>query len=251
MKLSKITRYLDKELGIKSIKDDSKNGLQFRGRSEVKRIVFGVDACLELFEKAAKRNADMIVVHHGLLWGRSPLKNLDDLGKKRMIFLKKHKISLYACHLPLDAHPRLGNNIQLSKLFDFKSIKPFAEYHGSSIGYYGNLKKPIGISKFIEGIGKRLGKPSVILFGPGSVSRLGIVSGGGSDAIKEMSKLKIDTILLGEYGHSTYHKAKERCINVISAGHYITETFGVKAVAKELEGRFEVETEFIDVPTGL
>jgi dinuclear metal center YbgI/SA1388 family protein len=251
MQLKKIVNYLDKELKIKSIKDDSKNGLQFKGKPEVKKIVFGVDACLELFEKAAKRNADMIMVHHGMLWGKKAIKNLEETGKKKMNFLKQNKISLYACHLPLDAHPRLGNNIKLSNLFKFKKIRPFAEYNGSNIGYYGDLIKPIRINEFLKYIERSLNKPNTLLFGPKVVKRLGIVSGGGADTIKDMKKYKIDTLLTGEHRHSTYHKAKERKVNIVSAGHYVTETFGVKAVAKELEKKFGIETEFIDVPTGL
>jgi len=250
-KLKEIVKYLDRELKVKSIKDDSKNGLQFNGKPEVKKMVFGVDACLELFEKAVLRDADMILVHHGLLWGKNPIKNLDEIGKKRLEFLKKSKISLYACHLPLDAHPRLGNNIQLSRLFGFKSTRPFAEYHGKNIGYYGNLAKPMEMNDFLKYIESKLGKTRTLLFGTRTVKRLGIVSGGGSDAVKDMNKHKIDTLLIGEHRHSTYHFAKERKVNVVSAGHYITETVGVKTVAKELERKFNIKTEFIDIPTGL
>jgi dinuclear metal center YbgI/SA1388 family protein len=251
VQLKKIVKYLDKELKIKSIKDDSCNGLQFKGKTEVKKIVFGVDACLELFEKAAKRNADIIMVHHGLLWGKNPLKNQSNILKKRLEYLKKNKLSLYACHLPLDAHPRLGNNICLSQMFKLKNIKPFAEYHGKEIGYRGNLAKPMKVDDFLKYVEINLSKPKTLLFGSKIVKKLGIVSGGGSAVLKDLNKGEIDTLLIGEHNHGTYHFAKEREVNVVSAGHYVTETFGVKAVAKELEKKFGIETEFIDIPTGL
>ena len=251
MQLKKIVSYLDKELKIKSIKDDSCNGLQFKGKSEVKKIAFGVDACLELFEKAEHRKADMIMVHHGMLWKNKTLKDLNDIERIRFGILKKNKISHYVCHLPLDAHPKLGNNAQLSELFNFKNLKSFGEYEGTKIGYYGELKKPIKINEFVNYVSRKVGKPRTLLFGSKIVKKLGIVSGSGTEAIKEMNKLKIDTILIGEHKHSTYHKAKELRVNVVSAGHYATEIFGVKAVAKDLEKKFGVETEFIDIPTGL
>ncbi|MEM2974333.1 MAG: Nif3-like dinuclear metal center hexameric protein [Candidatus Micrarchaeia archaeon] len=249
-KLNEITKFLDKELRIRSIKDESKNGLQLKGKPEVKKIVAGVDACLELFEKAAEKNADMIIVHHGLLWGKNPLKRPREILRKRISLLKNRRISLYACHLPLDVHPRLGNNFQLSLLFKIKNPRPFADYHGKKIGFYGDMTKPMKIKEFIKYVAKTLGKPKTLLFGSKIVKKLGIISGGGSSALME-NIAGIDTLLLGEHNHSAYHYAKERKINVVSAGHYITETFGIKAVTDELKKMFDVETEFIDIPTGL
>jgi dinuclear metal center YbgI/SA1388 family protein len=247
-KLNTIVRFLNKELRIKRIKDNSKNGLQVRGRSEVRRIAFGVDACMELFEKAKKEKCDLVIVHHGLLWKG---KKADDALRKRINFLKKNRISLYAAHLPLDLHQKYGNNIELCRILRLKNIKKFGKYHGISIGYMGKTKKPISLTELSRKINIKLGtRCDYMKFGKNSISRIGIVSGGGADAIPEAAK-KVDCLLTGEYKHSNYHTAKELGINVLAAGHYKTETLGVKALERLLKQKFNIGTIFIDIPTGM
>jgi dinuclear metal center YbgI/SA1388 family protein len=247
-KLNTIVRFLDKELSIRKIKDSSKNGLQVRGNSEVKKIAFGVDACMELFEKAKKAGCDLVVVHHGLLWKG---KKANDILRKRMGFLKKNKISLYAAHLPLDLHQKYGNNIELCRILKLKNVRKFGKYHGINIGYAGDTEKPISLTDLSRKISIELGtKCNYMKFGKNFIRRIGIVSGGGADAIPEAAK-KTDCLLTGEYKHSSYHTAKELGINVLAAGHYKSETLGVKALMPLLKQKFNIGTIFIDIPTGM
>lgn len=242
-----IVKFLNKELNVKKIKDSSKNGLQSKGISEVKKIGFAVDASIETFEKAKKQGCDMVIVHHGIKW--KPQKN--DISK-RLNYLSKNKLSLYAAHLPLDMHSKYGNNIELARILNLKKIKKFGFYHGVSIGFQGTLLKSKTIIEIAKNLDKSLKTKSKILaFGKKEIKTIAIVSGGGISALDEAVKKKIDLFLTGESSHSSYHYIKEAKINVIFSGHYATETLGVKALMPILKKKFGVETVFIDVPTGL
>jgi len=204
---------------------------------------------MELFEKAKTNKCDLVIVHHGILW--KPQKR-EELLKKRISFLKKNKISLYAAHLPLDLHAKYGNNAELCRILGVKKIKKFGAYHGVSIGNSGEIKKQTTLSSLVKEINTKLKTSSIVLnFGKQKIKTLGIVSGGGAYAIEEAAKKKLDCFLTGEIKHSNHHVTKELKINVIAAGHYATETLGVKALAGLLKQKFKISTEFIDVPTRL
>jgi dinuclear metal center YbgI/SA1388 family protein len=245
--LKEIVLFLNKELRVKGIEDDSRNGLQVRANDKVKKVAFAVDASLETFRKAKELNCDLIVVHHGLLWKDQKFKKET---KKRVDYLKKNQLSLYAAHLPLDAHPEYGNNIQLCRLFNIGNLKKFGKYHGFPIGYKGKLNKDLG--GFVKEINTKLRtKCFVLAFGPKRIRTIGVVSGGGRAAIEEVIDQKLDCFLVGEMPHSTYHHAQESKTSIIMGGHYATETLGVKAIAGLLKQKFNIETVFIDVPTGM
>lgn len=249
MKLSTIVRTLNKELKVRSIKDDSKNGLQVKASKDINKIGFAVDASMETFEKAIKLGCDLLIVHHGLLW--KPVKK-EALLTKRLNYLKKNKLSLYASHLPLDMHPKLGNNAQLCELFDIKEKRKFGYYHGSAIGYVGKLKKTMTIKSFVKLVNQKLKTSSkTLLFGKIKVRTVGVVSGGGLAMLPEAIRKKVDVYLNGEVKHTFYHYVKEGNLNLIAAGHYATETCGLKAVKKNIEENFDVKTVFIDIPTKL
>lgn len=249
MKLNTIVRFLNKELRVGKIPDKSRNGLQVRGRNDVKRIAFGVDACMELFEKAKQKRCDLVVVHHGLLWKG---KKRDEIFKKRINFLKKNKESLYGVHLPLDSHSKYGNNIGICRILDLKKIKKFGKYHGISIGYSGEFEKEIAFNSLLRKLNQKLKTNCrYIKFGKTKIKKVGVVSGGGADAIPETAQRKLDCLITGEYKHGNYHTIKELKINVISAGHYATETVGVKALQKLIKQKFNIGTIFIDIPSGL
>ena len=249
MKLNTIIKFLNEELKVSKIPDSSKNGLQVRGKNEVTKIAFGVDACMELFEKAQANKCDLVIVHHGLIW--KPIKR-EELLKKRISYLKKNKISLYAVHLPLDAHAKYGNNIILSKMIGLKKIREFAKYHGTNIGYCGELDKPTTIKSLAVMINKKLKTRSNLLkFGKQKIKTVGVVSGKGIDSVSQAAKKKLDCLWTGENSHGTYHRIKELKINVITSGHYMTETVGVKALAELLKQKFKISTEFIYIPTRL
>lgn len=247
-KLKDIVAFLNRELKKSKIKDDSVNGLQAKGRPEVRKIGFGVDACMELFEKACSLGCDMLIVHHGMRWkGR---KQNREIMKRRLDFLKRHRMSLYAAHLPLDMHPRFGNNILLAGIAGMKNLKRFGSYHGKSIGYEGELKTTVGqLRRRLE---RKLGTKAVVhRFGSTRVKRAAVISGGGMSSLDECHKKGIGTFITGETRHSSYHYEKEAGINVIFLGHYKSERVGLIGLARVLRKKFNIETEFIDIPTGI
>ena len=256
--LSSIVKFLDEELKINAIQDLSLNGLQIGDLNhEVTKIAFAVDASLETFERA--EGHDLLIVHHGLLWNK-PIKFVER-EFKRIEFLIHHNMAVYAAHLPLDYHEYYGNNTQLAQFLDIKKPKPFVESGGAlhlfnktreePIGVYGKIKEQ-DVNEFVKDVEKKL--KTVVradLFGSTLVRTVGVVTGSGAYELVHCQRLGIDTFITGEPRHSMYHVAKELKLNVIYAGHYVTETFGVKALMPVLKKKFEVEVTFVDVPTGL
>lgn len=248
-KLIEITKFLDKELKIKSIQDSSKNGLQVRCKNEVKKAGFAVDASLSTFELAKKANIDLLIVHHSLKW--KPQKHRE-VYKKRLGFLEKNKISLYGVHLPLDSNEKYGNNIELCRILDLIEIKKFALYKGSKIGYSGKFKKSTNLEKISGILNKKLKtKCKFYSFGKKTIKSIGIVSGGGGDHIDDAFNEKLDCFLVGEIDLGDYNRAKDFKLSIILAGHYATETLGVKALMPIISKRFKVKTVFIDNTTGI
>jgi len=231
--------------------DSALNGLQVGDPDRpVKRIAFAVDACLETIERAAALKADVLLVHHGLFWGRQfPLTGL---AYKRLETLCEAKMALYAMHLPLDMHPELGNNAGLAKALDLKNLEAFGEYHGVKIGFKGVL--PLAMT--IEEIMCRLfGEPRACSahfpFGKKMISTVGIVSGGAADLVEQAVEEGLDAYITGEPDHTKYHYCLEAGINVIFGGHYQTETWGVSLLSNYCKQKLDLETVFIEVPTGL
>jgi dinuclear metal center YbgI/SA1388 family protein len=248
-RLLEITRFLDKELKIKKIKDSSQNGLQIRCKNDVFRVGFAVDSCLSTFELAKKEKVDLLIVHHGVKWKPQKYK---PAAKLREDFLRKNKISLYASHLPLDANAKYGNNIELCRILKLINLKPYAPYHGRNIGFRGEFKHNASLNQISEILNKVLNtKCKIYDFGKNSVKSIGVVSGGGSESIEETLKLKLDCFLLGEIDMGAYHRAKDYKLSMILAGHYATETLGVKALMPLISKIFKVKTVFIDNPTGI
>ncbi|MFH1510464.1 MAG: Nif3-like dinuclear metal center hexameric protein [Candidatus Woesearchaeota archaeon] len=247
MKLNTITRFLNKELKVGSIKDESRNGLQVRSDKEITKIGFAVDACMETFQKAKDLGCNLLIVHHGPLWKKQKYKKAT---QNRIKYLKKSKISLYAAHLPLDLHKDYGNNAQICKVLDITRLTRFGYHHGFPLGYKGTVQRQT-INRFTRLVEKMLQTRCKILkLGPKYIRTIGVSSGGGGFALEEAMG-KLDAFLVGEISHSAFHHAKESKLNVIIAGHYKTETLGVKALAKLVHERFNIQTVFIDNPTGL
>jgi dinuclear metal center YbgI/SA1388 family protein len=246
----KLVSFLDNELRLPEFpKDESANGLQVEGSVTVNKIGLAVDACDYVFQMAAEKNIDFLIVHHGLIWGG--IRSVSGVMKKRIKALLDADISLYACHLPLDWHPEYGNNAQLLKVLAIKRMGEFGEYHGKRIGYWGSLTKELSLKDFVGKVDRILNAKSTTLSFGKKVKKVGIVSGGGWSAIYDAEKTGIDTLLVGEPSHSAYTLAEEMKLNVVFAGHYATETVGVKAVGSMLGKKFGIKTEFIDHPTGL
>ncbi len=248
--LQKLVSFLDSELGLSDFpEDESANGLQIEGRKNIRKIGIAVDACDYVFRKAKENNIDFLLVHHGLIWGK--VRAVRGILKKRIAMLLNSDISLYACHLPLDRHPKYGNNSMILKLLSIEKIGEFGEYHGKKIGYWGRMRDGVSIKQFALNVDRTLNtKSSAIIFNK-KVRNIGVVSGGGWFAINEAEKYGIDTFLTGEPSHSAYTLAEEMKVNLVFAGHYATETPGVKAVGSLIKKKFGLEVEFIDHPTGL
>lgn len=245
-----ITRFLNKLLDIRHVPDSSKNGMQVRSSKEIKKVAFAVDACMEVFERAKKENCDLVIVHHGIFWKKKYQlqKQLD----KRVNFLKNNNISLYASHLPLDLHLELGNAAQIAKILDLEKVKEFGIYGGIFVGVQGVFKNKIMLKEIKTILDKKLQtKSKAYKFNDNKIKSIGIVTGGGASTLNEAIEKKLDCFLTGEESHSVYHYAKEGNLDLTFAGHYATETLGVKALMPTLKEKFDVETIFIDVPTGM
>lgn len=245
--LETIVSFLDRELDVKAFPDDSHNGLQVENSGKIGRICVGVDASLAFFEEAAKRKADLAICHHGLSWGDS-LRRITGLNYRRLKFLLDNGIALYACHLPLDAHPRHGNNARICKAFGLRRRKPFGIYHGMPIGFSGSLSKAMPYAVFKARAQRVFGNTvGTMDFGKDMVRTVAVVSGGAAAEIAEAGQKGIDVYVSGEPKLMAYHLAQEYGLNAIFAGHYATEVFGVKALARLLASRFRVEAEFLDM----
>ena len=252
VKLLDIKRFLDETFEGLVSQDFSNNGLQVdSGVEDIKKIAFAVDACQKTFDMAADCGAQLLFVHHGFSWGGG-VKYLNGITGKRVATLIKSGISLYASHLPLDAHPMYGNNAVLARMLDLQDVKPFFAYHGTNIGCYGRLPQATELSRIASVMDEKLHARSCVFTAADKpITTIGIVSGGGDDAIYECAELGIDCLLTGEFRHQYYHDTMELGISVVASGHYATETTGVSAIMELIAANFDVETEFLDVPTGL
>jgi len=216
------------------------NGLQVEGTKEIKKIIFGVSANMALFEAAVKKDAQMLIVHHGLLWGHE--QKITGVFGARIRFLIKNDLNLVAYHLPLDKHPLLGNNAGLAKMLGLKNLKPFGTYKGLKIGFKGNLAK----QKSFESIFKALGGEG-LNFGPKLIKTVAIVSGGAHDMLEEAIQEKADLYICGSRDEYVQELAREGKINFIAMGHYNSEKLGILALKKYIEKKYKVSTEFVDI----
>lgn len=253
MKRDELTKFLDAKLNIAAFAEDiSNNGVQVEGRDEVRKAVFAVDASQTLFDAAAERDADFIFVHHGLSWGANP-RRLTGFTARRFRTLFAHGITLYAAHLPLDAAPEFGNNAVLAKFMKLEKLSPFFRYDGADIGLFGTLKtgRKLGtLRRFFE---ERFGIEARVLGNADKICRkVAVVSGGGGlGSLEEAAERGADLLLTGELGHTMYHPALESGVAVLALGHYASETTGPRALMEVVSREFALETEFIDLPTGL
>ena len=254
MKLAELVSFLDTELKVRDFPDDySNNGVQVEGESEVTKAVFAVDACLESIEYAEDVKADFLFVHHGISWGTG-FKVLTGMTARRLKVLFNSGITLYAAHLPLDAHPVLGNNACLCRALDLKGLTPFFDLHGVNVGFRGTLNRACTAETLVRKLKAASGSCECDFYGDpeGKFKKIAAVSGSvGESVLVQAAESGVELLVTGEIGHQHYHPARELGLNVIAAGHYATETFGPKAVMAEVAKRFDVEVEFADLPTGM
>jgi len=254
MKTTDLVRYLDTYLNVARIQDRSNNGLQVQPEGEdVTRVAFAVDACLASFTAAIDARAQLLVVHHGLFW--SEHIQLTGAHFERVKTLICGGCGLYASHIPLDAHPEVGNNIELARIIGLQDVQPWGTHKGSLIGFIGNLPQPMLVSELNTLLEAEIGRgpsPQPSPKGRGSkASRVAICSGFGVTFLDEAIVAGADTLLTGETSHQWVHAVEESSVNVIYGGHYNTETVGLKALARQIEQQFGLETMFSDLPTGL
>jgi len=251
MRLLQLVNALDSEFSFFKGADASKNGLQIRGSRDVSKVAVACDAALETIEKASVSGADFLLVHHGLKWhGQGPLKK-DVLFQARLKAATRAGLSVYAQHLPLDVHPAMGNNVLLAQAVGLTQLKPACPYEGAKIAFKGTLPQAVSLNAFATAVKKGVGTPYRVLpFGSNAVRKVAVCSGSGGFCASNAKSEGFDTLLVGEFKHSDYHVAKEFGVNVVEAGHYVTETVGVQAVGKWLQEKFGVPFVFVDAPTG-
>lgn len=251
MQRHELIDYLDEYFRVDEIEDKSQNGLQVESPDDVKRIAFAVDGCQASFERAVAEDAQLLIVHHGLFWS-DPLP-LVGPHFRRVRTLIEGGCGLYAMHLPLDLHPEVGNNAEMARLLGLDDRRPFGAYHGLEIGFAGRLDPPVEISTLIGRLVEALERPPIRVLdhGPEEIEHVGCVSGGAASMMDQVAEAGLDAYITGETDHASFHEAAERRLNVFFAGHYATETLGVKALAGHLEEQFGLETVFFDIPTGM
>jgi dinuclear metal center YbgI/SA1388 family protein len=248
--LTAVVRYCNRILRTDSVADydGAANGLQVENHGNVTRLAAAVDASLATVKLAVAARADMLIVHHGLFW--SPAHPWTGRKYELLQLLMSNNLAVYSSHLPLDAHPRLGNNIRLSAALGLRNLRPFFLSHGAPIGYEARTR--ITRAELARRLQRATGaKPRMIPGGGEICRRIGVVSGGAGGDLKQAAGEGVDTFVTGEGPHWTYALAEELGVNVLYGGHYATETFGVKALAAELSRRFKVPWTFVDHPTAL
>lgn len=239
-----LERYLNSLLNVSRFKDYAPNGLQVEGRRQIRQLVTGVTACQALLEAAVEQGADAVLVHHGYFWrGDSPV--VRGMHQRRLATLLKNDLNLFAYHLPLDAHPELGNNAQLAKRLGLE-IEGVLNEQG--VGNIGKLPTALSLQAFgehLERVLKR--KPLLVSGGEHEIQRIAWCTGGAQGYLQEALGLGVDAYLSGEISEHTTHSARENKLHYIAAGHHATERYGVQALGEHLAARWGLECKFVEI----
>jgi len=248
--LAAVVRHCDRLLRTRETGDydGAANGLQVENSGVVTRIAAAVDASLATVGLAVAAKADLLIVHHGLFWNvRQPWTGRNH---ELLRLLMENNLAVYSSHLPLDAHPKLGNNARLCAALGLKRLQPFFASHGQTIGFKSRTR--MARSELAKRLAQATGAaPKIIPGGNPVCEHIGVVTGGAGGELKLAAAEGVDTFITGEGQHWTYALAEELGLNVLYGGHYATETFGVKALAAELAKKYRVPWEFLDHPTSL
>lgn len=250
VELEPLLQFLDGYLDVAEFPDypNALNGLQLAGPTRVERVCAAVDASEASISAALSRGADLLLVHHGLFW--EGLRPITGRLHRRIAPAVEGKLGVYAAHLPLDAHPEVGNCAVLARELGMAPEERFGEYRGAAIGWTGSLE--MGREDFLSRVEEVVGGAvRLIPGGPETLRRVAVLTGGGGSFVAEAARSEVDALVTGEGTHHTYFDAVELGVNVYFAGHYATEVWGVRALAEEIERRFAVPWEFLDFPTGL
>ena len=248
MDRSKLLRHLDEVLEARVGADYCPNGLQVEGRSEIRKVVTGVSACQELFERAGQVGADAVIVHHGLFWFGMPYP-LTGLHYRRVATLIREGINLLAYHLPLDRHPTLGNNALAARALGLSDLLPFAPHEGHPVGFGGSFADPISPRELVERAEAFYGQEALtFLHGPDAIRSVALMSGGAPKEIQRALDEGYDAFITGESTEPVMNIAREGGIHFLACGHYATERCGIQALGDHLAETFGLDVEFIDVP---
>lgn len=245
---TQILDFLERLLDPSGFQDHCPNGLQVPGCADVEHVITGVSASLELFVRARAAGAGLVLVHHGLFWdGQS--RALSRTAAERLRVLLSAEMGLAAYHLPLDAHPDIGNNALIADGLGCAEREPFGVHRGRTIGFAGRFPGDgIDATELFERIGALTGRtPLVFESGPARVRRIGILSGGGAGSLDDAVAAGMDAFLTGEPSEPAMAQAREASVHFIAAGHYATETFGVCALGELVARRFGVSHEFVEL----
>ncbi|WP_374476176.1 Nif3-like dinuclear metal center hexameric protein [Zoogloea sp.] len=244
MERAELQRYLDNLLDVGRFRDYSPNGLQVEGRAEIRRIVCGVTASQALLDAALARDADAVLVHHGYFW-RGEDACITGLRRKRLGTLLRSDINLFAYHLPLDAHPELGNNAQLGRLMGWTPEGRFGE---QDIGWIGQLAQSTPAELLMRQLAARLGREPLLLGEPGrAVKRIAWCTGGAQSYFEQAIACGVDCFVSGEASEQTTHLARESGVAYLAVGHHASERYGVQALGAHLAERWGLEVDFVDV----
>lgn len=247
VRLQELVDYTDRLLDVNQFDDYCPNGLQVQGADEVRVLVTGVTASAALVEAAAAAGADALLVHHGYFWkGEDP--RVRGMKRRRLGALLASDMSLLAYHLPLDAHPQLGNNARLGQLLGFTVTGQLARAGRVNIGLHGELDTPLSVEGLAARIAERLGRAPLHVGGSASrIERIGWCTGAAQRYIDEAAALGLDAYLSGEISEPTVHEARESGVHYFAAGHHATERYGVQALGEHLAQRFDLTHQFIDI----
>ena len=249
MDLLQLVADLDEILEADAVRDYCPNGLQIEGSAEVRRVVTAVSASRALFTRAVDREADAIIVHHGVLWNASEPPRLVGSFRERIRILLANDISLIAYHLPLDRHMELGNAAQLGLRLGLSELEPFAEHQGVSAGVCGVFREPVDADEFFAAVAEATDRePQIFQGNRREISSVGIVTGAAEREYHQAVAAGLDAYITGEATEWVLHQAAEDGVHFVAAGHYATERFGVRAVGRWLAERHDLEVEFIEMP---
>ena len=244
MQLSTLQSHLDDLLDAGSFKDYSPNGLQVEGRAEVRRVLCGVTASQALLDKAVAGGVDAVCVHHGYFW-RGEDACITGIRKRRLTTLLKHDISLLAYHLPLDAHPTLGNNAELGRLAGWSADGHFGP---QNLGWIGSTQQALTAQQLQAQLSELLSRDALLVGGDGrEIRRIAWCTGGAQGFIEQAIAAGADAYVSGEISEPTAHLARESGVAYLAAGHHATERYGIQAVGRHLNAEFGIETEFVDI----
>lgn len=247
MNLDKIIEYTNQLLAVEVFNDYCPNGLQVAGKQRIHKLVSGVTASQGLIEAALAANADALLVHHGYFW-KGEIPNIIGMKRRRLRTLLLNDMSLLAYHLPLDAHPRYGNNAMLAQCLKIEVDGVAGEGPGKNLLFYGRLHKTMAVSVFAEHLERTLGRAPLSVVGSDKpIATIAWCTGGAQRLIEDAAVLGVDAYLTGEISESTVHIARECGLHFFAAGHHATERYGVAALGCHLAERFSLEHEFIDI----